>query len=259
MARWKDIAPRQESTVNQGGSMIEVRGLVVHIAEGSYEGTISWQQNPAAEVSSHFIVSKKGAICQMVDTSVTAWTQSSGNGRWISVENEGFSGTPLTDAQLQANAVIFDRVCRTYNVPYQVTSSTNGFGLGHHAMGGASWGGHYDCPGDPIIKQKPQIVSLAKSGGSMAMTTADAKVFWDYVIESAGIGPHAAYDLQKQAYDIKQNVLPPMDVKLDSILTTVGAEAPVTITDAQLDTLADKVAAKLQGLTYIATNTTPQP
>lgn len=169
MARWTDLAPRQEHTVNQGGSMIEWRGLVMHIAQGSYEGTIAWQQNSSAQVSSHFIVSKAGVICQMVDTATVAWTQAGGNGHWISVENEGFAGTPLTGAQIDANAAIFARVCAVYGVPLQVTSSVQGRGLGHHAMGGVLWGNHPDCPGTPIIDQKSLIVQIAKEGG-MALT-----------------------------------------------------------------------------------------
>ena len=227
--------------------MSEVRGLVVHIAEGSYEGTIAWQKNPDAQVSSHFVVSKAGDICQMVDTNTVAWTQAAGNGHWISVENEGFSGTPLTGPQLDANARIFAKVCSIYAVPYQVTGSVDGRGLGHHAMGGVPWGNHPDCPGTPIINQKQTIVDLAK-GGPVALSSDDIRAIWDFVIKSGGIGDHPAYDLQKQAYDIKANVLPPMDAKLDQLLARPAGE----LTDAQLDALADKVATRLRGLTFMA-------
>ena len=107
MARWKDLAPRQESTSNQGGSMVEVRGVVLHIAQGSYEGTISWQKNATSDVSSHFIKGKNdGEDCQMVDTATTAWTQKAGNGHWLSIENAGFVPDKLTAHQVEFAAVV---------------------------------------------------------------------------------------------------------------------------------------------------------
>jgi len=257
MGRWTDVAPRQEHTVNQGGSMYEVRGLVVHIAEGSYEGTIAWQKNSSAEVSSHFIVSKTGAICQMVDTAVIAWTQSAGNGHWISVENEGYSGTSLTDAQLDANAKIFAKVCKVYGTPYQVTSSTSGYGLGHHAMGGAAWGGHPDCPGTPIINQKPTIVNLAKGGVSMT-TKEYADATWnDDIIPTAPSRDDATSNPTTAAKNALSSIWElsyGLTVDVEAIKATIDAGVPATLTDAQLESLADKVAARLHKLTYVATD-----
>jgi hypothetical protein len=151
---WRGPTPNRVA-----GGMYEWRGVVLHIAEGSYDGTISWQLNHAAEVSSHFIVAKDGRIAQMVDTLDRAWTQADGNGRWLSIEHEGFHGEPLTDAQIEADAHLYAEAALVYGVPLQTTDDpAGGFGLGYHAMGGAAWGGHYDCPGDPIIAQRQRIL-----------------------------------------------------------------------------------------------------
>lgn len=163
MARWKDLAPRQESTSNQGGKMTEQRGVVLHIAEGSYGGTISWQQNPTSDVSSHFIKGKNdGEECQMVDTGTTAWTQKSGNGKWISIENAGSVPDKLTASQVEFAAQILARAHREYGVPLQIATSPNGRGLGHHSMGCDYDWGHCSCPGTNIINQKSAIVARAK-------------------------------------------------------------------------------------------------
>jgi hypothetical protein len=152
--QWRGPTPNRVA-----GGMYEWRGVVLHIAEGSYEGTISWQLNPAASVSSHFIVAKDGRIAQMVDTLDRAWTQVDGNGRWLSIEHEGFHGEPLTDAQIEADAHLYAEAALVYGVPLQTTDDpAGGYGLGYHAMGGAAWGGHYDCPGDPIIAQRQRIL-----------------------------------------------------------------------------------------------------
>jgi hypothetical protein len=172
MSKWTDLAHWVGPTDSRNaGGTVECRGIVVHIAEGFYLGTISYQRNPANEVSSHFIVDRDGTVGQMVDTADKAWTQKSGNGHWISVECAGFTvANPLhashpgweklTDAQVAAVARIFARAHQVYGVPLHLATSPTGKGLGHHSMGSTAWG-HLDCPGNPIIAQKPAILAAA--------------------------------------------------------------------------------------------------
>lgn len=47
--------------------------IVSHITEGSYSGAVSWLMNPKSGASSHFVVSKKGEITQLVDIREAAW------------------------------------------------------------------------------------------------------------------------------------------------------------------------------------------
>ncbi|MDG4813912.1 peptidoglycan recognition family protein [Micromonospora sp. WMMD956] len=139
-------------------------GVVVHIAAGYFDGTITWQRNPASRVSSHFIVAKDGRIAQMVDTDIRAWTQRAGNRTWLSIENEGFLPDPLTPPQLESNAQLLARAHTEHGVRLQIASSPDGRGLGHHSMGaenGYDWG-HSQCPGPAIVAQKPAIVARAK-------------------------------------------------------------------------------------------------
>lgn len=160
--------------ISKGGLLpSRVRGVVVHIAAGTFQGTIAWQKNPTADVSSHFIVSKKGEIVQMVDTSDAAWTQKNGNSEWLSIENEGYLPGPLTPEQFDANAKILLWASRTFpKVLLKVANSPAGYGLGHHSMGaenGADWG-HSQCPGELIKNQKAGIVALAvlmQNGGGI--------------------------------------------------------------------------------------------
>lgn len=174
MSSWSDISTWR-GTNNHGGPMLEHRGVVLHIAEGSYEGTIAWCQNSSAEVSAHFVVAKDGRIAQLVDTAVQSWCQSAGNPYYLSIENEGHGGDALTSAQLEACAKIAARASTLHGVPLQLADSPTAHGLGYHSMGGATWGGHYDCPGDRIIAQRPEIIARAKAligeGGLMATTS----------------------------------------------------------------------------------------
>lgn len=183
MARWSDLATWRGPSTNSGdgdGTPLEaadavdaVRGLIVHIAEGFFEGTISWQKNPDANTSSHFIAGRAGGRAQMVDTHDRAWTQSAGNSRWLSVECEGFTlGHPLhrpdwhelTGLQIEFIAALFARIHVVFGVPLQLTSHPDQPGLGYHSMGaeqGFNWG-HSDCPGEPIKAQLPAILARAQ-------------------------------------------------------------------------------------------------
>jgi hypothetical protein len=142
--------------------MVEQRGLILHVMQGSLTGSVAWAKNPASQVSFHFGTSKAGQCQQLVDTDVTAWTQAAGNGSWVSVENEDFSGNPLNAGQVEACAQLYARGVREYGWPYQLANSPSGFGLGWHGMGGVAWGNHPDCPGQPIINQRQAILDRAR-------------------------------------------------------------------------------------------------
>jgi len=166
--------------------MLEQRGLVVHIASGFYGGTIEWERNPDANVSSHFVLGRAGQLAQLVDTDVTAWTQRAGNGHWLSVECEGFAlddplhsthpgWEQLTAAQLDAIAWLLVHGHQQYGYPLQLAGSPTGRGLGYHSMGaehGYNWG-HLHCPGESIKAQLPTILARAQvlagtpTGGTM--------------------------------------------------------------------------------------------
>lgn len=163
MTRWTDIADWIGPTVNkQTQGMGKVIGVVVHIQQGTEAGTEAWQRNPSAQVSSHFLSPKVGRGRQMVDTYDKAWCQALGNLNWLSIENEGLSGQTLTPNQLEFNAQVLAKAHVVYNVPLQVSNDPNVPGLCHHSAGGVGWGNHPDCPGSPIIAQKPAIVARAR-------------------------------------------------------------------------------------------------
>jgi hypothetical protein len=166
MSIWTDIADWIGPTANRvADGQYEVRGIVLHTAEGTFDGTISWQRNPASQISSHFITGKTRARpAQMVDTADRAWTQADGNGHWLSIENEGYGSRSeaLTSQQVEVCAQIVAKTHLVYGMPLQATDDPNGRGLGWHGMGGAAWGGHYDCPGQAIKDQRAAILARAQ-------------------------------------------------------------------------------------------------
>jgi len=162
---WSDIAEWIGPTQNRyPGGMGAVAGVVLHIQDGSEAGTEAWQRNPSAQVSSHFLAPRAGGLKQMVDTRDAAWAEVSGNLRWISIENEGYGGQPLTDGQIEACAKVLARAHVVYGVPLQPCDDPllpGAAGLTGHGKGGAAWGGHYDCPGNPVLAQRAAIIERA--------------------------------------------------------------------------------------------------
>lgn len=157
-AAWRPTS----ANFTRGGVVRPPNGLVLHIAQGSFNGTEQWERNPNAKVSSYAVVGKQGQIVQEVDLEDKAWTQAAGNEHWIGVEFEGFIPDSLTSAQITRAAQILAFLHTHYGVPLQSTDDVNGHGLGYHSMGGHAWSplGH-TCPGPNIVAQRPQIIAAA--------------------------------------------------------------------------------------------------
>lgn len=276
MGRWTDLAVWRGPTVNcgdgdqfadePGDRLLEHRGLVVHIAEGSYEGTIAWQRNPDANVSSHFVVGLDGAIAQMVDTDIRAWTQAAGNSRWISVENAGHTPAPLAAAQVEANARLLARAHHVYGVPLQLAVNPDGRGLGHHSMGcnwpGGAWG-HCDCPGPAIIAQKPAILARARElsivEGTDMVTDDDvrriAQAVWELYRAPAGPGG-GTYNMQDHVLATEFRVaevgaqvkaLSAEAKRLGDLVEAGGGSADVAAVLAGVDTRLAALRAAIDG------------
>ncbi|MGW4810564.1 N-acetylmuramoyl-L-alanine amidase [Kitasatospora cineracea] len=162
MARMPGTAWIGPTPNQRAGGMSEYRGLVLHIQDGTEDGSEAWFKNPESQASAHFLNPKTGGLRQLVDTADRAWTQGAGNAYWISVENEGRGGDALTPSQIENCARLLAWIHRTYGAPLQLTDDPNGAGLGWHGMGGAAWGGHYDCPGKAVLAQRGQILARAQ-------------------------------------------------------------------------------------------------
>ncbi|HEY7594393.1 MAG TPA: peptidoglycan recognition family protein [Actinophytocola sp.] len=115
-AIWTPASPANYSA----GRSQAITTVVIHVTEGSYAGTISWFQNPDAQVSAHYVVrSADGEITHMVADGDTAWHARSGNPYSIGIEHEGFIDDPswFTDAMYRSSAALTSWLCDTYGIP----------------------------------------------------------------------------------------------------------------------------------------------
>ncbi|MFC5813911.1 golvesin C-terminal-like domain-containing protein [Nonomuraea harbinensis] len=112
--------------------------IVIHVTQGSYAGTISWFQNPAAQVSAHYVVkSSNGAITQMVRDKDVGWHagNSTYNNRSIGIEHEGWvnDASWFTDAMYRSSAALTRHLADKYGVPKNRTGI-----IGHNEVPGAT-------------------------------------------------------------------------------------------------------------------------
>lgn len=99
-----------------------IKYVILHITEGSYNSAISWFNNPASNVSAHFVMrSSDGQATQMVrikDIGYHAgnWTI---NTQSIGIEHEGLSSSPSwwTPQLYRASTDLSRYFAKLYNIP----------------------------------------------------------------------------------------------------------------------------------------------
>jgi N-acetyl-anhydromuramyl-L-alanine amidase AmpD len=119
-AAWVPASTSNYTAANREADY-NIQYIVIHTTQGSYQSTINWFQNPAAQVSAHYVVSQGGAITQMVRDHDIAWHA----GNWtyntqsIGIEHEGFVDQPgwATEAMYQASAALARTLADRYGIP----------------------------------------------------------------------------------------------------------------------------------------------
>lgn len=255
---WPDVARYIGPTPNENpGQMSTVLGVVLHIQQGTEAGTEAWQRNPASQVSSHFLAPKDGGLRQMVPVTDKAWCEVDGNRHWLSVECEGKSGETLTGPQVWAVATLFAKANKVYGVPFRVADNPNpssiwGGGLGYHAMGGAAWGGHFDCPGVPIIAQRPLILTRALSlagaptqTGGTTVGNAQTEDIMNRTINGVRIAD--ILGREESFNETEAGVLAVIQTGVSAVLDAIkAAPAPtLALSDAQVANLASAIVTRL--------------
>lgn len=116
-----------------GRNGTKVTHVTIHTAQGSYAGTISWFNNPAAQMSAHYIIrASDGQITQMVRESDMALHVQSANAYAIGIEHEGYleyGNKWYTDKMYKASAALVRNICARHAIDattcYQGLATTN--------------------------------------------------------------------------------------------------------------------------------------
>ncbi|MFJ9037184.1 N-acetylmuramoyl-L-alanine amidase [Streptomyces sp. NPDC102406] len=119
-----ESAPASTSnyTVSSRPSSYRIDRVVIHVTQETYADTVKIFQNPAKQVSAHYVVrSADGHIAQCVREKNIAWHAGNWdyNTRSIGIEHEGWVDKPayFTDALYEQSAALTASICARYGIP----------------------------------------------------------------------------------------------------------------------------------------------
>ena len=116
-ARWQGAHRSNYSNRDRSEA---INKLIVHVAEGSVSGTVSWFKNASSNVSAHYVVGSEGRVVQCVRHEDIAWHA----GNWsynvhsIGIEHGGYADNrkTWTDRKYHASAKLAAYCCRRHNI-----------------------------------------------------------------------------------------------------------------------------------------------
>ncbi|MEV4621550.1 N-acetylmuramoyl-L-alanine amidase [Asanoa sp. NPDC049573] len=160
-------------TVSNRTTSYPVNYVVIHMTQGSYAGSISWFQNPASNVSAHYIFrSSDGAVTQAVREKDIAYHAGNWdyNTRSIGIEHEGFVDNPawFTDAMYRASAALTRNLTTKYGIPRDRAHI-----IGHREVPGAT---HTDPGPNWNWTYYMQLVNGVTGTGSGTVDTASTNL-----------------------------------------------------------------------------------
>lgn len=188
---------QQYSTVNKSSrNGYKPMFICWHIADGTYNGTISWETDKDSKVSSHFVLGKNGEVAQLVPLDMAAWTQGkirnpthpyvkshlsiNPNQYCVSIECEGFwkeTKGKLTDAQfnsaVELTKHIVSEVKKLYNVDIPIDREHM---IGHCEINTVT---RSHCPGE--LFPFDELIALAR--GEDAETVQDETASLPYTVQ----------------------------------------------------------------------------
>lgn len=128
---------------------VNIDKIIIHVAQGSYAGTLSWFQDSRAGSSAHYTVGRRGQVGQSVRNADVAWHAGwwNYNRRSIGIEHEGYVSNPnfASAAMYNTSARLTAWLCRRHRIPVDRTHV-----IGHGQVPGCSGaGGGVNCHTDP--------------------------------------------------------------------------------------------------------------
>jgi hypothetical protein len=232
-ALWAPGVTRRPLPAATGGPLVRSRGLVLHVQAGD-NSPWGWFAQPSTQASSHWWVAKSGLVEQYVPADRIAWAQVAGNSAWHSAETEGFPGEGLTADQVAALGRLYAWGHDRWGWSLELAESPDGVGLGWHGMGGAAWGGHFDCPGDLRKGQRQQIIEAAVGGGTendMLSAEEIARAVWGMAPPTSDVDrpirkrtmAGVVGEAYNKAGSIQKPALTDLTAKVDALAVAVGA------------------------------------
>ncbi|GAA0924598.1 N-acetylmuramoyl-L-alanine amidase [Nonomuraea longicatena] len=178
-AIWKPALSSNYTVANRPASA-PINKIIIHVAQGTYAGTISWFQDVRAKTSSHYVIrSSDGQITQMVREKDRAWHARNANTNSIGIEHEGYidNAAWFTDQMYRSSAALVRNIADRYNIPKTRANIL----------------GHVEVPGNDHTDPGPnwdwaKYMSYITGGASNPHTPASVCGTGYSVIDSAPLG-----------------------------------------------------------------------
>lgn len=170
------ISYSEHNTPNKSARVGKPIYIAIHRMQGSFDGTVSYFQSSAAQVSADRCVSHKGdrvAIFNHASSGLKCWAVGNGNSLSMSIETEGFVGdeATLSDEFFHALAIQCKAIQKEIKAKYGYTvpltrTTTKGHGglVAHHDLGVWYGGSDHSCPGLTFPWHKLEAAIAALSG-----------------------------------------------------------------------------------------------
>ena len=165
----------------------EIIAIVNHITAGLMPGCLSWLCNPQAKASSHYLVTRKGEVYQLVKDEDIAWHAgfvnkpswvlydgTNPNYYTIGIEHEALVGDSLTVEQYWATLRLHQMLIEKHNIPID-----NNHIIGHYRIDSVN------RPNDPGSKFPwNKLLNDLKDGDKMNIDQALAIMVKNKIINS---------------------------------------------------------------------------
>ncbi|MGW0767606.1 N-acetylmuramoyl-L-alanine amidase [Streptomyces sp. NPDC002676] len=120
-AEWQPASTSDYTASSRPGSYAIDR-VIIHVTQETYANTLDVFQNPAKQVSAHYVVrSADGHVAQCVREADIAWHAGNWdyNTRSIGIEHEGWVDQPayFTNALYEQSAKLTAAICAKYGIP----------------------------------------------------------------------------------------------------------------------------------------------
>jgi N-acetyl-anhydromuramyl-L-alanine amidase AmpD len=121
------------------------RGVVIHVNDGTFDGTISWFSGGSGGVGAHMEVGAD-RVWQLVDLDHKCWHAVDANAFSIGIEHAGF-GRSLSEWMNAGHELAFSANRAAWIMhQYNLGKPRYGHNIWPHSWGGVAWGNH-ECPG----------------------------------------------------------------------------------------------------------------
>lgn len=119
-ARLKVLVLKTGNRTDSNRTAATIDQIVIHATEGRFLGSVRWLRNYRSRGSSHYVVSRRGEVVQLVSVTDVAWHSGNAwvNRHSIGIEHEGWTYRGgFTDKEYRASARLTAYLAKRYSIP----------------------------------------------------------------------------------------------------------------------------------------------